>query len=90
MGEVISFFGIQEKGFFLSFFLLVLLSNTILMSFWVGVKTSFGNRLYVSKFSDLTFTEMWILCSLLVLNLVFALLFTEEMMSLISYEVLFL
>lgn len=90
LGEVVSFFGIQEKGFFLSFFLLILLSNTILMSFWVGVKSSFGNRLFIYQFSDLTFSEMWILGSLLVVNLSFGLCLTEELLGMISYEALFL
>lgn len=89
LGEIVSFFGIQEKSFSLSLFLLIILSNTILMSFWVGVKLSFGNRLTVSKFSDIHFAERVILYSLVFLNLLFGLFLSERLTSLISYEILF-
>ena len=87
--EIVSFFGIQEKSFSLSLFLLIILSNTILMSFWVGVKLSFGNRLTVTKFSDIHFSERLILYSLVFLNLLFGLFLSERVTSLISYEILF-
>lgn len=88
IGEMHSFFGIQEKNLFLNISLVILVTSTVILSFWVIVRVIFGNKLnkddLVVKTKDLSGHEIIILIILLGFNILFGTILSGPIIELIK------
>jgi NADH-quinone oxidoreductase subunit M len=88
IGEMHSFFGIQEHNLFLNISLVILVTSTVILSFWIIVRVIFGNKLtkddLLGKSKDLAGYEIIILQILISFNLLFGTILSGPLIELIK------
>lgn len=88
IGELNSFFGIQCKSMLFNILLVIVISSTVLISFWLGARLFFGAKIEtiasIEKYSDLVPYEEVILISLILINVLFGTFLTDILFELLK------
>lgn len=93
VAEMYTFLGIQQASSVLNIFLLLFISITVILSFWLIVRVIFGNRFIkntlLGKVQDLVFYEIAILGILISFNLLFGFYVTPELVATVKTGITF-